>query len=47
MEICGQIVSGEHGQIMIRQKAGETLEIGEMLAVGENPFSIMMVYDLT
>ncbi|MDD5502063.1 MAG: ATP-binding protein [Candidatus Thermoplasmatota archaeon] len=47
MEICGQIVSGEHGEIFIRQKSGETLEIGEMLAVGENPISIMMVYDLT
>ncbi|PKK81499.1 MAG: ATP-binding protein, partial [Thermoplasmata archaeon HGW-Thermoplasmata-2] len=47
MQICGQIISGEHGEIMIRQKSGETLEIGEMLAVGDNPTSIMMVYDLT
>ncbi len=32
--IKGQVISGEYGKILIRQKAGEKIELGELL-VGE------------
>lgn len=31
MDVIGQITAGEHGSILIRQKAGETIEIGDLL----------------
>jgi len=34
--VKGQVISGEYGKILIRQKAGEKIELGELL-VGDTP----------
>ncbi len=47
MEIVGQIVSGTHGEILIREKSGQPIEIGELLvAENGNEKTLMQVYDL-
>lgn len=47
ISIRGQVISGEFGKVMVRQKSGEPLEIGELL-VAETAAgaSILQVYDL-
>ncbi len=44
MTTVGQIIGGEYGELYIRQKAGQTIEIGELLSVGGNV--ILQVHDL-
>lgn len=47
MEIVSQIVGGEHAGIMVRQKAGESIELGELLVAEENGEKmILQVFDL-
>lgn len=47
MEVVGQIVSGKVGEILIRQKSGETIELGDLLVVEEGDhFLILQVFDL-
>ncbi|MEM4368196.1 MAG: ATP-binding protein [Candidatus Anstonellales archaeon] len=41
----GIIISGKFGEITIRQKSGQKIEIGELL-VSENPKMLLQVYDL-
>ena len=45
--IKGQVISGEFGKILARQKSGQTLELGELLVAesGENKI-LMQVFDL-
>jgi uncharacterized protein len=45
--IKGQVISGRFGEIFIRQKAGEELELGELLiADTKNSKILLQVYDL-
>ncbi|MBS3159133.1 ATP-binding protein, partial [Candidatus Woesearchaeota archaeon] len=45
--IKGQVISGEFGRIIARQKSGESIEIGELLVADSNDGKILMqVYDL-
>ena len=47
MLIKGQVVSGEFGRIIARQKAGQSIEIGELLVADSDDGKILMqVYDL-
>ena len=47
MTVCGQIIAGEVGQILIREKSGEKIELGDLLVVESNDgFLIIQVYDL-
>ena len=47
MLIKGQIISGEFGKIAARQKAGQAIEIGELLIADSNDGKVLMqVYDL-
>ncbi len=48
MDLVGQVITGEHGRILVRQKAGQILEIGELLiAKGyENDKFLLQVYNL-
>ena len=47
MLIKGQVISGEFGKVIARQKAGEIIEIGELLVADSNDGKILMqVYDL-
>jgi intein/homing endonuclease len=40
--VKGQVISGEYGKILIRQKAGEKIELGELL-VGDTPDSKILL----
>ena len=43
----GQIISGEFGRIIARQKSGQSIEIGELLIADSSDGKILMqVYDL-
>jgi DNA helicase HerA-like ATPase len=43
----GQIISGDFSKILIRQKAGKKIEIGELITAGnEEGLSLLQVYDL-
>lgn len=45
--IKGQVISGEFGKIIARQKSGASLEIGELLIADSNEAKILLqVYDL-
>ncbi|MGA2790845.1 MAG: ATP-binding protein [Candidatus Bathyarchaeia archaeon] len=47
MTICGQIVAGEVGKILIREKSGEKIELGDLLVVDDPAgYTILQVYDL-
>ncbi len=47
MTTCGQIVAGEVGKILIREKSGEKIELGDLLVVDDNGgHLIIQVYDL-
>lgn len=47
MQIVGQVISGNYGKVLIRQKANENIELGELL-IAENPEGkiIMQAFDL-
>ena len=47
MGVCGQIIGGEVGRILIREKSGSKIELGDLL-VAEDPqgYSILQVYNL-
>ena len=43
----GQVISGEFGKILIRQKSGSGVELGELLVSDEGDGKILLqVYDL-
>lgn len=42
IEVVGQIVGGEHGKILVRQKAGSSLELGDLLVVEEGQNSTIL-----
>ena len=47
MKIKGQIISGEFGKVIARQKAGQGIEIGELLiSEAEGSMILMQVTDL-
>src|SRR3990167_9170585 len=47
MLIKGQIISGEFGRIIARQKSGQSIEIGELLIADSSDGKILLqVYDL-
>ena len=47
MTDCGQIVAGEVGKILIREKSGERIELGDLLVVEDSEgYLIIEVYDL-
>lgn len=47
MSVCGQIISGQFGKILIREKSGQTIELGDLLVVEDSKGSILLqIYDL-
>jgi len=47
MSVCGQIIAGQFGKILIREKSGEKIELGDLLVVEEGENSVILqVYDL-
>ncbi|MCD6535738.1 MAG: ATP-binding protein [Thaumarchaeota archaeon] len=47
MEVVGQIISGKVAEILIRQKSGESIELGDLLVVDEDDhYLILQVFDL-
>lgn len=47
IDIAGQVIGGSHGKILIRQKSGERIELGDLLVVPEDSNTlILQVYDL-
>jgi DNA helicase HerA-like ATPase len=47
MKIVGSVISGRHGSILIRQKSGAEVELGDLLLVKRNDASILLqVYDV-
>ena len=48
MDVKGQVIAGKVSQILIRQKSGERIELGDLLVVDdEDGYSILKVYDLS
>ncbi len=49
MEVVGQVLSGEFGEILVRQKGGKELELGELLVADDaqaETTTILQVYNL-
>jgi len=47
MEVCGQIIAGGVGKILIREKSGEKIELGDLLVSEDSEgYLILQVYDL-
>jgi DNA helicase HerA-like ATPase len=47
LTVCGQIVAGEVGKILIREKSGQKIELGDLLVVEDGEgYLIIQVYDL-
>jgi DNA helicase HerA-like ATPase len=47
LTLCGQIVAGQVGSILIREKSGEKIELGDLLVVDDaEGYLIIQVYDL-
>jgi hypothetical protein len=47
VEVVGSIISGKHGSIIVRQKDGAEIELGDLLIVEQKDSSILLqVYDL-
>lgn len=47
MTVCGQIIAGEVGKILIREKSGEKIELGDLLVVDDNEgYTIIQTYEL-
>jgi len=48
LDIVGKIVSGDFSGVIIRQKTGVDLELGELLVTREdNDYFIMQIYDIS
>ncbi len=47
MSLCGQVIAGQVGKILVRQKAGAKIEIGDLLAIDDSEgYLILQAYDL-
>lgn len=47
IDVVGQVVAGKIGKILIREKSGQEIELGDLLVVEESQgYLIMQVYDL-
>ncbi len=47
MDIVGSIIAGKHGSILIRQKSGSEVELGDLLLVKQKNASLLLqVYDI-
>jgi hypothetical protein len=47
MSICGQIIAGQFGKILIREKSGERIELGDLLVVEDRDGHVLLqIYDL-
>jgi len=47
MSTCGQIIAGQFGKILIREKSGEKIELGDLLVVEDGEGLVLLqVYDL-
>jgi len=47
MTVCGQIVDGQVGKILIREKSGEKIELGDLLVIDNSKgYTIIQIYDL-
>jgi len=47
MEVVGQIISGNYGSLLVRQKSGQPLELGELLVCeNSNSCDILQVFNL-
>jgi len=46
MEIVGQVLSGEYGEILVRQKSDRGLELGELLVADGETKTLLQVYNL-
>jgi len=47
MEVCGQIIAGLVGKILIREKSGQRIELGDLLvAEDKEGYLILQVFDL-
>jgi DNA helicase HerA-like ATPase len=45
--LCGQIVAGEVGSILIREKSGERIELGDLLVAEDSEgYLLVQIYDL-
>jgi hypothetical protein len=46
-DICGQIIAGQVGKVLIREKSGQKIELGDLLVVEDSEGKIILqVYDL-
>ncbi len=46
LDILGQVIGGKTAQILIREKSGKKIEIGDLLVADEDSKIILQVYDL-
>lgn len=47
MSVCGQIIAGQFGRILIREKSGQKIELGDLLIVEDSEGSLLLqIYDL-
>jgi uncharacterized protein len=47
LTLCGQIVAGEVGSILIREKSGERIELGDLLVAEDSEgYLLVQIYDL-
>ena len=49
LDVIGQVIGGGLGQILVRQKAGATLEVGDILVLEEKEAGdnlVLSVFDL-
>ena len=47
MSVCGQIIAGQFGKILIREKSGQKIELGDLLVVEDDQgLALIQIYDL-
>lgn len=48
INVVGQIISGQHGEILVREKSGKKIGLGDLLVAenGNGSITILQVYDL-
>jgi DNA helicase HerA-like ATPase len=47
LDICGQIIAGQFGKILIREKSGQKIELGDLLVVeDEQGLALIQIYNL-
>ncbi len=48
VDVVGQIISGQHGEILVREKSGKRIGLGDLLVAenGAGSITILQVYDL-